>query len=201
VGASWAYTEIGPRGLASLKRWIFQDYGKIGDAPDEKSDKMGFLQFRLLEGGIQRRWVSADGPTGGSVITWDKDESFDRMGRLVQTVVYKPGKLRLDEKRRSIGPKWEDRYKQQTVAVALPAAPPIDHIDEWEVVPADEQLIPNRLTFGNVVCHRRTPRSPAGNAQTYCFAPGVGKIFENTQGGDIEILSSYSIPGCRSSTP
>jgi hypothetical protein len=50
-----------------------------------------------------------------------------------------------------------------------------------------------------VLCHKRMAREledlPAGEA-VYCFARGVGKVYDYTPGDDEEMLTAYDIPGC-----
>jgi hypothetical protein len=176
---------------AQAKTVVIQEIDRITDPMHDKSGRMAFMLSRLLEGGISRRWVSPPDEVGR--VYWEKDDIFDKRGELVQMTYYVDHKLRFDGRQIDEMTKWSEMYQEFVVTAALPAGPPNRYVEGWGSGPAVA-----KLQFHPAICHRRSGMDPDGaqNVQTYCFAQGIGKIYERTVGGDEEVLIQYDVPPC-----
>ena len=192
------------------KTWSFPFYGSVGsDTLDVRHDvagKAAFLQFRSDVVDVTRRWVLSENVAGKQKLSWIKDEAVDFMGKPHAPIYYQKPKLRFDE---SLGDLElpvefnEFRYRESVDTEAAAKAP---MVDKWTRVPLSEVLakanpsrFPQRWLDREVLCHRRRSQDLTLNTEFeryFCFAKGVGKIYELTPAPlEEEILRSYHLPG------
>ena len=202
VGATWTYDQISTdTRLTTSKTYVISDHGLIDSTAHDKAGRNAFLQFRLANGGVTRRWLGLEGEPGARRLTYEKDDHFNTRWSAVLSTYFVPGKVRLDETRTTVGETWTTLHVQYDYRADVLPDPPLQVTDRWKVIEPD---IPIRVRsrYSDLLCHERSVvvEDLVGTPQIYCFARGVGKVYENTPEDDEEILQSYKIPGCGEAT-
>jgi hypothetical protein len=203
-GASWTYEQRSlARNIPTTKAAAVQAYAPMDDNAHAKVGVKAFLQFRLVDGGLSRRWLTTQGPSGAATLSYEKDEWFDADWGKVLTTYYVPRRVRLDETHVQVGDSWTVGYQQfdyRRDGIVIEGG--WTRADEWSVVAAPEQArLPAK--WSHTLCQRRVGQEidQAVADQIYCFVRGVGKVYEITAGHDEDSLTAYRIPGCGEMTP
>lgn len=203
VGATWTYEDVSfNTNVPTAKTYVVQDYGPIEAMGHDKWKKNGFVQFRVINGGLTRRWITVEGDAGRRRLYYEVDDNFDSQWQQVLSTYFVPAKLRLDGTRTVVGETWVTEHAQYDYRAHAPPDPVLTVKDRWMVVPVPLDL-PARLREAfkdrELLCQKRTTgvlEDLPSVEQIYCFARGVGKIYDFTVGNDTERLTSYDVPGC-----
>jgi serine/threonine-protein kinase len=190
VGAWWRYRVINPAtGQPDpVDKTITLDrHGEIGGL------KPGIVAFRLFRedtNGVAHRWLRAH---EGAVV-WEHDEWFDRDGKLTRSTFYRSSRLRVDERceRRTKGARWTETYDAIHVDPVTGREKVVANAEDWVVEATDEVVTVPAGSFSCLRIRRRNPKSNTDS--TYWFAPGVGKVKEESPPLEFEELVAYSIP-------
>lgn len=207
VGSTWTFEEVNfSTNLPTTKTYVVQDHARIKDSSHDKDGKPAFVQFRTIDGGVLRRWISLEGEPGRRQLYYEMDDTFDSEWHATLSTYFVPARLRFDETRTRVGDTWltdHDQYLYRMGPMGLVTADPVVKMrDRWIVIDAPDDLgAPLRARFSDkeILCHKRFATragEPAPKEETYCFARGVGKIYDATFGGDVERLISHDVPGC-----
>ncbi len=202
-GGLWTYRQRDLSTNIPIKKVVaIQEYAVMTDAghghDHGKQDKKGFVQFRLREGGLSRRWLSSSGPAGAGRISYEKDEHFTADWRRTSTSYFVPQRARLDEAHTAVGDLWTVEYDEFVYRDGESKPATWKRTDEWSVVDAAElRGLPKQ--WSHALCQRRLGLETEEGAvveQIYCFVRGIGKVYEYAPGDDEDVLTSYRIPGC-----
>lgn len=208
VRAWWTYDVYqGSNPTPSTKAWSFPYHGEVGD-PDPRFDlehKPAFLQFKIDELDVTRRWVAHD----QGKFYWLKDETVGSMGQTLGRSYYAPPKLRLDEalaEGASLPPVVYSELREPAPTETR-AAVTITTTDTWTSVTAPyvAGLVPGNAShfpreWQEVArCHlRHSVAELTKNTfdRYFCFVKGIGKVYELTTGAiEEEVLREYYLPG------
>ena len=180
VGNSWTYRVTSPSTGQVADKTI-----TIDTADDEGGMKAGTRGFRLKRidsNGTANRWLRDT----GSAIVWDHDEWFDHAGQRTREVYYLPYRLRVDTRceRTVVGAAWTEAYDQ------LDGGTTKHMIEQWSLVAVEDVTVPAG-TFHAFRFHR--VNEATNTVSTYWFAPGVGKIMEDSPPTEHEELVHYEL--------
>ena len=185
TGASWTYQVVDNNGTTSKT----QSVGALEDVGGQKAGTMAYRMTTMKPGGMVLSW-QAD--TGSAVV---RHREQDLAGATHTDEFYTPYHTRVDESAAHIveGATWPETYTELVTDMATGAQTMAEKTDTW-VVEATEDAV--AVPAGDF-CAMRVRRSTtvAGTTtsnKTYWFSRGVGKVKEETTGGnETEELVSY----------
>lgn len=161
-----------------------------------------FQQARESEIENSKRWITAD-ETGR--IYYRFYEVYDARWKALFWKVFEPGRLRVIDgpEGRVPGRLPEQKMTEQTINADGMAGAKNTLMERWSVVSVTElkamyedaaKYFPARFDLPSTICQRResvTMDPSKASHQTYCYVPGVGKVFEIELGNEIERLLAY----------
>jgi len=193
VGASWTYAVENPQtGVVTPKTFSITDYSDPGRLDFDLYGFMAFRQRRVTDSDSKDSWL-IQSPDGLQLI-WLIDDWFDMNGRRTRTEWYDPGKLRMDESpdHTVVGATWHEHYTEHHLEMGTETI--VEHQIDWETRPSEVHD-----PFGETLCEHKldiASDSPVPVDATYCFARGVGKVYELTALVSEEALLDWTAPGC-----
>ncbi len=192
--ATWDYAE-----LANFETTKQQKIVGYGDPLQEDYGKTGFDAFEYLRtsnDGTKRSWMTAqDGE-----VCWHLDHWYNEDGGWYKSKLYEPGRLRMDEGRAEPGASWNE-HVTRTVWDAY-GSETLDLYQRWTVSWRELIEVPGypAIRYEHVLCQERVtmPMTDTDDLEhkVFCFARGVGKVYEWDEADKEEYLVSYDIPGC-----
>lgn len=193
VGVSWTYTIKDARTSAvSLKTLSIVDWDDPGRPEYGLTGFMAFRQRRVAETDTKDSWLQES--SDGSRVMWLMDEWFDLDRQRTRAEYYVPAKLRVDEspEHSIVGAMWHEHFTEYNIEQMTETV--IEHEVDWTTLePQDHAGF--RATFCEHKSDTLSSTSVPVDA-TYCFAKGVGKVWELTQLVGEENLVSWTVPGC-----
>lgn len=168
-----------------------------------------------FDGNEVETWVVANNPnveTDEARVYWIVDDGIT-VRRIRQTVDsegdgaidkqqdYVPGITKIDRGHLVAGDSWNDEVLRHTTYPSDPSATQESKLllYEWSVVSTSETVVVPAGTFDNCLRVERNNTADASNEETkiYWFAPGVGKVKEQTVAAEsdnkVEELTSYEV--------
>ena len=207
VGASWEYDVYRPPATSTPKTWKITQSSQVTDVVCDLADVRLFLLQLTMPGNTSWKWLQVEEVDGKQRLWWRKDQWFNVFGDPQSTVCYRPRKLRLDESRLVPGEAWPAlSYVSTVLELNPPREDSESHDDRWSVVSVEEvQRAPlgrsrfplERLPGRDVLCHLREDTGAITEKKYFCFARGIGKIYEfDAVNSEQEVLRDYRIPNC-----
>jgi len=209
VGATWTYQQFDdPSGVRMPDKTVtIVDYRDPGDGHYGKSGYHAFSLCRASSDKMKMAWLTSEWPDHSD--RWQLELWYGEKKKLSSSHYYVPYKLRFDEARAATGTTWHEQYEhyqwQADDSNAVRAA--VDAT--WSVVHWPDQIFsPRRGPWDSLVrrysglevrCHHRIgteENQPNAEVNDFCFAQGVGKIYEFTPNEQEEYLVSFHVPGC-----
>jgi len=210
LGSRWTYDvypdTTGP--MSSQKSWFISDHHLLDDASCGLKGVPAFLL--IVDRGFDSsgKWLAVDQVDGKQRLWWLKEDRVDENLSPSRTICYQPRKLRLDESRVDQGQSWSLPYDREDFRPDGTKQESQPHDDQWQVVSVEQMKatlgqrmsrFPGRYKDADVLCHYRDDGNGGlSERKYYCFARGVGKIYELDAGAIVqEVLRDYySIPTC-----
>ena len=186
TGNTWTYA-VNDEGIVSVKETTVGDMEPVGGAGPNKD----VVAYKVVthKGGMDetRSWQA---PMGDSVIRYREQAFSASTGELELEEYWDPYKLHIDgtAARRVTGVSWLEIYQETKLPVGMASSMHEAH-DRWTVLSACANVTVPAGTFTAVYLQKVS--ASGGNAKTYWYVPGVGKVKES--GGQLEELVSYSL--------
>jgi serine/threonine protein kinase len=188
-GNWWIYDVTDPKGRTVQKTIMFDGQGDVGGAHE---GLRGYLLDRREPAGTGDRWFARR----GSEIGFVHDKWYDSKGKFTSEVSFKPYRFRIADAGPHCveGAKWTEVYDriEFDLETGKPGAPKKLE-EEWTVKAVDEEITVPAGTFRCICLHRRSKTDGQVKDSTYWFAPGVGKVREDSPAVEFEKLLEYHI--------
>jgi serine/threonine protein kinase len=135
------------------------------------------------------RWLARD----GNAVVWVFDDWYDDKGNPTRTVSYLPGRVRVsdDFRTRAVGETWVEGFSAVEVHPPALAAVTTVHQVQWTLESAGVWVEVPAGRFCSIRLRREDP--VAKEDQRYWFAPGVGKVMEDSPPKEHEELVEYTL--------
>jgi hypothetical protein len=210
VRAWWTYDVYqGNNTTPSTKAWSFPYHGVVGDPMFGLENKPAFLQFKIDQLDVTRRWVARDLVSGSWKLYWLKDETVGSMGQTLGRSYYNSPRLRFDEglvEGVTLPALMYDEIRHPAPGETRPIVP-ITTTDTWtwvsapdvvRLVPGDRSHFPKQWRDVARCQLRHSVDAATKNTfdRYFCFVKGIGKVYELTTGAiEEEVLREYYLPG------
>lgn len=219
-GASWVYDVFDLKAVSlSTKDWYMRGQGTdfdltwdAGTPPLTKHLDTAWSFGRSTVEDVRQAWLTED----ETAVYWEDSKRFSADGSNSKIQYYKDRRVRLYKDLWS-GTRIES-YLEYTAETVPPGEPAISVTlveTHWRVedLPA-VVLMDARFGARAVVCQVQetmylTPPFPrplepqdtgsaweADEVAHFCFARGIGKVWESTEGDQEELLTDWNVPGC-----
>jgi hypothetical protein len=190
TGASWTYEVASPDGSVKTKT---QSVGALEDVGGMKAGTMAYKLTTTKGTGMTVSWQQ---DTGTAII---RHREQDRSGTKHFDEYYVPAHTRIDETEAHLvaGATWTESYDELAYPINDPSAvmTTAHKVDTWLVMKEDAQVeVPAGKYCALQLQRKSKVGSVAGSTKYYWFVRGVGKIKEKTDGGDVESLTSVTLP-------
>jgi hypothetical protein len=192
VGNWWRYRVVDPSTHQPVEKTIAFD--REGDVGGARAGLAGFRLHRKDASGTAYRWLAREDGAVGFV----HDEWYDLDGRRTRDVSYAPRRFRVSDAcdHRRAGARWTESYERIDVDPVTGARTGARRIEEeWEVQAVDEEITVPAGTFRCLRLRRRSRTAGEYEDSTYWFAPGVGKVREDSPPEELEVLVEYHVEG------
>jgi hypothetical protein len=186
TGASWSYDVSGGK----------QKTQTVGALEDVGGQKAGTMAFKLTTTKSTGMTISWQQDTGTSIV---RHREQDLSGTNHTDEFYSPLQTRIDENPAhvAVDASWMETYDELVWSLTTPTDPmtTAHKIDTWLVVSDTAQVEVPAGRFCALQLKRTTQLgSNPLKTKYYWFARGVGKIKEKDDEGDVEALTSFTLP-------
>ncbi len=185
VGNWWRYRVVEGQGGRAETKTIAID--ALAPMTGEKAGVVAYRLRREDSGGGATRWLR----DRGDAIVWDGDVWYASDGAIRSSRTFQPHRMRAPEDcaRTTVGASWQEHYDRVDVSPGgeRKVTP---QIETWTVVAVERVTVPAG-TFDALRINRRNAAERIDS--TYWFAPGVGKVKEDSPPKESEELIAFQV--------